>query len=62
MVPCERVKRERRALWLDLRSESKSVAAPATVSGEPLVRAPHSFMELGEPLSRNWLGKAGPAA
>ncbi len=38
MVPRERVKREYRALRLDWPSGGKSVAAPATVSGEPLVR------------------------
>jgi hypothetical protein len=40
MVPRERVKRERRASWLDIRSEGKSAAVPATVSGAPLVRPP----------------------
>ena len=40
MVPRERVKRDRRASWLDFLSGDKSAAAPATVSGEPLVRPP----------------------
>jgi hypothetical protein len=37
MVPRERVNRECRASWLDITSEDKSVAAPATVSGALLV-------------------------
>lgn len=45
MVPRERVKRERRASWLDRWSEDKSVAAPATVSGELLVRLLDSSQE-----------------
>lgn len=40
MVPCERVKRERRASRLGLWSGGKSAAAPATVSGEPLAYPP----------------------
>jgi len=56
MVPRERIKRERRASWLDRLSGDKSAAAPATVSGEPLARLPRE-RRATEP--RKGLGRQG---